>query len=75
MTMVSMMTLDEIIKKYSGKKIKIIAKDNISATGKICGYETKTESDVGEDVIFIDISETTFYEIKVPDIISIEDIQ
>lgn len=68
------MTLDEIIKKYSGKKIKIIAKDNISVTGKICGYETKTESDVGEDVIFIDISETTFYEIKVLDIIKIEDI-
>lgn len=68
------MTLDEIIKKYSGKKIIITAKDNISAIGKICGYETKTESDVGEDVIFIDISETTYYEIKVPDIIKIEEI-
>lgn len=68
------MTLDEIIEQYSGKLIKVTIKDNISAIGKISGYETKTESNTNEDIISLKVNETLCYEIDVPDIIKIEEI-
>ena len=74
-------TLDEIIKNYSGKKIKVTVKENsregnISIIGKIYGYETEADSEVGDDVIFLDIPyKKIVSEIKISDIINIELVQ
>jgi len=66
------MELDDIILKYNKKEITITLINDIKFTGILNGYETKSDSEVGDDVIFLDMPNNSFSEVKLSDIKEIE---
>ena len=66
-------TLYEIIKNNSKKDLVVELKDGHIVSGRIQGYETEIDSEVGDDVIFLGKEYANFfYEIKVSDIVDIK---